>query len=250
MDNRDDIGFIKNWAAEKGLSPEPTPIKVADLKTEGISIAPAISAKEKLPPVQGRLSQATTMTDLLKDYGFFTPALMYKYLPLKRDPVADFAAEYKTEVQPFSYRFDKPIFRGLEVNHDQQWNHVLFGVEKTHWEKFMGFMGSLAFIHPANPKVFVRIRMQDLEIPDPMVMSKAAVLPEPLPMIPISAFVLDSMNGCYYFSKDGGIPNMLRPYKETFTKATFEDTVRMGQALFAGHPNPYAYAQAGEKNVN
>lgn len=214
---------------------------------EGVTQAPTISAAERTPIQLAKISQSAKLGDL-KEYAWFTPALLYMYVPLTRDPLADFQVEHQLELQVFSFRFEKPIFRGLDVRNDSQWNHVLYGVEADKCEQLLEHLGTVGFMfNNVEPAVLCRLRTQPLEIIDPLVIDRGRTISLPADAVSITALCLDTSRGCYYFRTQGDrLPGDFRPRllphhrpRAVFSDKPFDDTVKLTKALRSGHARPY-----------
>lgn len=198
--------------------------------------------------VRKQLSTAARLTDFTDEYEFYTPALLHTRIPLgNQDPYHDFLNEVNCEVPRISLCFESPIFRGLEVDSDPAWNHVLYGMPKLWWKQFSQFMGSLAF-HDRDANTLTRIRTQDLYIVDPLYLKKLITLPDDkntLPRVPITTFCLDKNVGCVYFKIDDSPLSLPRV---VVSGTPYEDTVIFHQELSQDKetPNPYGVIEQRE----
>jgi hypothetical protein len=207
-----------------------------------ITAAPHGIPKEKLQPRVLRVGNASGLRELQRDYAFYTPALIYmKIRLLGRDPLSQFIQEYGQEVLPFSIRFNKPIFHGLNLGRDTSWNYVLFGVERQHWEPFKSFMGTMAFVD-RQLKLFARVRTKEIRLADPLFFERATILPEKLPVIDATVFCLDTNQGCAWINMRGD-PLLDLP-ELTTTDKVFEDTAAFAKAVFDDTVNPYVAANS------
>lgn len=200
--------------------------------------------KEKVELAEKRVSQAANLTDLGKEYHFYTPALLYLHVRLMgREPFHDFSAEYGKSVVPISLKFDKPVFKGLETDNNPAWNHYLYGIEHEHFLPFLTWLGSLTISDVARNFV-ARLRYREIEISDPLYLAKIVVAPKEIPRVKIVAFCLDTNKGCYYVepAKD---PLLDLPTAR-YTKQSYDDTVRFAQAVLSGNHNPYGAMEAGQ----
>lgn len=200
--------------------------------------------KEKVELAEKRVSLATNLTDLGKDYHFYTPALLYLHVRLMgREPFHDFAAEYGKPVVPISLKFDKPVFKGLETDGNSAWNHYLYGLEHEHFLPFATWLGSLT-ISDVERNFVARLRYREIELADPLYLAKLVVAPKEIPCVRIVAFCLDTNKGCYYIdpAKD---PLLDLPIAR-YTKQSYDDTVRFAQAVLSGNRNPYGAMEAGQ----
>lgn len=190
---------------------------------------------------QQQLSQAATLRDLAGEYHFYTLAIVLTRVRLMgRDPFADFLAEYNQEVIPWTLQFTRPIFKGMHVGADQTWNHVLFGLPKTHWSHFANWFGQVVY-QDRDAQLVTRIRTQEIPIADPLYFERAVILPADCPTVSITAFVLDTNQGCHYF-RVGEHP-LLHVPELVYTPQRYQDTAVFGRALVTDDvADPYGRA--------
>jgi hypothetical protein len=207
---------------------------------QGITSAATSIAKEKFQPHALKFSQAATLAELCLEYVFYTPALIYMKVRLMgRDPFAQFIQEYQREVIPVSMRFNKPIFSGLSLGGDTSWNNVLFGMEVSHWDAFVAFMGTMAFLD-RDLGFMARVRTKTFMIADPLYFEKAIALPREMPVVPINVFCLDTNKGCAWI-EPGVHPLLDLPELKTTAKV-FDDTALFAKAVMGEQDNPYKLA--------
>jgi hypothetical protein len=143
-------------------------------------------------------SAAATLGDLAEDYAFFTHALLFTQGGLDVDPVQDFINENRGEVGVFQLNFSRPVFSGLEqpAIRDSSWNYTLIGCPKENdqWRKLYDHIRGVGILDENHPKgaLFGAATVKELEIVDPLALDKMAVLPDPVPMVTITVFGLDS----------------------------------------------------------
>jgi len=196
--------------------------------------------EDKVPLLTAQLSAAAALGDLA-DFVFFSPALLYVVVEPTHDPYFHFLDQYPHEVRPICCTFEKPVIDGLRKPHDH-WHYELWALPAKHYLAYMDFMGTAAFSN-TELEVLTRVRFQALEAPDPLVMSRLAVLPAKIPTVNFWALVMDTNHGMAYFRL--APENSLRPPLAVFTSDTHEDTRRWAEAWFAGSDNPY---QPGDSN--
>lgn len=251
------------------MVPPPLPLCLALMDQQPNLIAPGVSEAgevtgEQVPEWQLQISGADTLQRLSHEYAFHTPALLYLYLALNgRDPVRQYFVEHP-EVRHFQLQFDKPIFAGLCSDQGQTaWNHWLFGIERRYWESFASYMGSLA-ITDRQRKLFARIRPREVRIADALYLDKKAVIPEAFPVVPVTAWCLDTNRGCVWIAGDAdgtgdaGVfddPDPTRgnayadvaflrsPPSVRRSKTVLPETVKFADACFAGSSDPYGSNQ-------
>ena len=206
----------------------------------GVTAASGGVSKDHVNPQALKINQATRLKDLSREYAFYTPALIYMKIRLMgRDPMSQFIAEYGKQVVPFSLKFAKPVFHGLNLDRDTSWNYVLFGVEREHWEAYKSFMGTMAFTD-RQLKFFTRIRTKEIVIADPLFFERATVLPARLPLLDLTVFCLDSNQGCAWIEM--GVNPLLDLPQLTTTDNVYPDTAAFAKAVLTDAANPYAAA--------
>jgi len=200
--------------------------------------------KEKVELAETRVSQATTLADLGRDYHFYTPAMLYLHVRLMgREPFHDFSTEYGKSVVPISLKFEKPIFKGLATDGNPAWNHYLYGLEHEHFLPFVTWLGSLTISDVARNFV-ARVRYREIEIVDPLYLAKIVVAPRELPRVKVVVFCLDTNQGCHYIQ--AAADPLLDLPTAKYTKQSYDDTVRFAGAVLRGERNPYGAMEAGQ----
>lgn len=196
-------------------------------------------------------SDATTLRDLLGEYVFYTPALIYLTLPLVRDPFYDWCDSLDETVVPLEFVSDTALFFGLyrqDQYGTQQWNNRVLAMPRQHWDSYHQFMLTVAF-HGKGSRKLARVRSREVEIVDPLWLRKQATYQPVVQSVPITAFCLDTDKGCLYIENDGPLP---KPPRIVISPQAFPDTVALGQAIADEQLRPYEYADAArtqeEKN--
>lgn len=207
------------------------------LKPVGVHYKSRGFPKEKVQYHYEQVSKAASLRDLSEEYTFYTPALMYMRVRLMgRDPYYDFQQESGINVMPVSLKFSSAIFRGLDLYGDYSWNHVLLGMPNEHWQDFSKWMGTVAYLD-RDLGVLTRIRLQTIEIADPLKLARLAVLPARLPMVPVTVLALDTNKGSWYIHTP---PNPLSALPTLATMSRkYKDTKVFANALLNDSPDPY-----------
>ena len=159
-----------------------------------------------LPPVDGTFREYTldahvqvtkrpfrfgatvrTLAPFLEQYQFCTVAPLYLWGGLHDRVLVDFISTYGRSVEFYHHKFNLPIFRGLTApNGDTAWNHVLWAIERVHWEPFEQHMLS-AMLTDTPKQTIYRYGAQDLAVVDPLYLERQVVYGPVLPGIPIVA---------------------------------------------------------------
>ena len=120
-------------------------------------------------------------------FAFFTVAPLYLWGRLHDRVLADFVAHQGGAVDFFHKKFDRPIFSGLLApNGDADWNHVLWAVERPHWQPLIQHLCTAVLTDAARNLVY-RYGLQELEILDPLHVDRGILSAVP-PVLPIGAF--------------------------------------------------------------
>lgn len=190
-----------------------------------------------------QIGQAATLKDLSAEYAWFSLALMYSRVPLMgRDPWADYVAESgHDETFQVTIKFDRPIFRGLEIGTNREYNHVLWAIERERWDDYCKWMGRVSFVD-RDQQTAVRLRTQTLSIADPLYFDKVVIMPVNCPMVEITAFVLDASYGCVYMQPSEEHPLLDLPRVVTHV-VPFADTKIWATAVLNNHPDPFGLVE-------
>jgi hypothetical protein len=169
-----------------------------------------------------------------QSFTFFTPAIAYIYGRLNDAFFTDFLATYGQEVGFFHYRFNKPIFKGLEVNKEPSWNHVLWAVYNEHWEAFSDHFCSAVQLAP-DVKQVVRFAEQEIDIADPLMLDRVAILPIKMPFMSIKVIALRGSHSQATLEV-GTNPGLNKPKLHWWEPA--EDVRLYAQQLYGELPKP------------
>lgn len=210
------------------MCPAPDPFhQPPKLVKPGVSDSKLLGS-EPTQIVTMKLGSAKNLHELLSEYQFYTPALLHLTVPLQFDPFDLFCEEYGQPVVRFTAKFDKPLFGGLvHPNGDTSWNYTLFGLPLEHWEAYRAWIGSVAFDDRAK-NLFRRVRTQDIHVLDPLGTES----------IPITALVIESNKGAFYYKMAGHVP--CATFDATLL---YNDTIGFAEALSKGSSNPYGYVE-------
>jgi hypothetical protein len=182
---------------------------------------------------------AATLQQLSIDHVLFTDALLHTKVstgPLNL--YVEFCNSIGRSLPRFGVSSDLPFFSGLEIGTDPTFNHWLWYLPRDLWPAFETFMGQVALLDRDRNNLLVRIRTQSLQVIDALALSRKSVLPAVIPTVPVTAFVLDSNQGCAYFYTPAG---QLLPCPAVYTdRRTYADTEVFAAALTDEHaPDPY-----------
>lgn len=220
--------------ANDPFSPGPKliPSGMVSGKTEDFS-------EDQIQLRQAPFKKAQSFAETLDDFAFFTPALMYLRMPFYQDPIHVFNMEYGQEVSPISFRFESPILQGLgHPSGDESWNHVLYCLEKEHWEHYKNWMGTVSLSDPRNERLH-RIRFQELHMLDPMWYQVSKPFSSSSKVIPVTMFCVETNHGSFFYRQERW-PDRLGAPKAVFDeKVQYLDTQAFASAIQDGDTDPY-----------
>jgi hypothetical protein len=214
---------------------------LSDIKPEGFS------AFEQLPrdmtearTQEMRISQATSLTDLAPDFAFFTTALFHTHAKLDRDPIQEFVNRSDKKITVGTIYSPTPIFSGLQIGKDSNWNHALFVIARQEWKACFKFLAGTGIQDTPN-KIIYRALPHDLAIVDFLQMRDEAILPSPLPMVDVMVFGVDG-NRRKVILQPALRPPLDQPYARSLKPDP--ETVEYGRKLFRGEnplDTPFSY---------
>ena len=102
-------------------------------------------------------------------YVWYTPALMYLWGRFSDTPLIDITR--RTNCPILWYRFDEPIFRGLELGPDNSWNYMLWACPREHWDGLVdGVLETAQFDLPK--RLLYTYALQVTKVYDPLVVDR------------------------------------------------------------------------------
>lgn len=189
-----------------------------------------------IPKTPLPVASAASLGQLLNEYAFFTPAMLYLYTNFRDDPLIDFEYSMGEPVRFYYHKFQRVIFRGLEArsNGNPDWNYVLWAVERPFWPALSDFLVSVVLTDADEQSVY-GVGEQTFAMLDPLAAERTIIYSNGLPVIPVTAFGVNG-NHCRVALVQGRTllePPLLR--------------------LFPGDPSMQVYANAlyrGDNPVN
>jgi len=149
---------------------------------------------------------------------FWSPAVLYLLGGLTDVVLTDFMQSYGQDVQIFHHRFRVPLFRGLEtMDGNPDWNHVLWAVEREHWEPLLDFLCSASLVDRHNG-LFFSYAMQEVDVCDPLFIERNAFLANVVPVLTVPMMCVKTNRWVAAFDLEGAHP-VLAPAKLTFYPA-------------------------------
>lgn len=144
-------------------------------------------------------------------YVWFSPAAIYLWGQFSDQDLFDYYA--KSEVKILWYKFEKPIFSGLQRDLDSSWNHALWAVSEQDWRPLSDFILEILKVDTARKMIF-NYGIQEFSVIDPLVADKKVLLPPGSGKIRVSFFgVLTNMWRIAVdlkTSQDRGLPGVVR----------------------------------------
>lgn len=147
--------------------PEQQTIRYAG-KTEDIA--------ERFPKSKLNVSGSSALADMVKDYVFFTPAVLYLYGGLSDLAWIDLVKQRNSAFRIFHHKFQAPLFNGLELRIggqlvDSDWNHVLWAVETPVWFEIQRWLTNIVLVDYGT-KFVVRYQYHELAVPDALALER------------------------------------------------------------------------------
>lgn len=196
---------------------------------EGVGPVKTLNPQEKNAYHIQKFSQATSLSDLVEEYQFFTYAILFTYGKFDSDPVSDWITENNISEKPFAVVLPK-LFNGLE-----KFNGILWACPKQNWEQLYKFMCGVGAINRSK-KIYIRALVQKLPVPDVLALEKASVLPIPCPLIEIVAYGIDTNKNQVALQPANNPPLDLPSVVKLPARP---ETVMLAEALFNENQNPF-----------
>lgn len=174
------------------------------------------------------------MRPLTADMHLYTPAIVHLSTPLDIDPLDAYFQESGKCFQRYVIVSPVRLFRGLQnpKQQDQHWDFTLHGIPHEEWPGFCSWFGSCVYRTPDG--LIRRVRIQEIAVADP-----AEITGDPLP---ITAFVVESQIGSFYFRRMVQTTDSLyEPYFDR--ELAYQDTKLLAQALEANPADPYNFVK-------
>lgn len=195
---------------------------------------PLVEPDGRLPKPALRLGAARTLA-ALGDLVFFSPAALYVARRLSDAQLVDCLWEYGQRIDFWHTKFRHPLFAGLDVANDPDWNYVLWAVATTHWPTVRDFILSCCFVDPGRQLV-EHAALQVFTMLDPLAVEKELIRGTTA-QATVAVFGLNGNRRRLAFQVDprSGLPRLVRLDPDP-AMAVFAD------ALFAGQ-NPHTARQ-------
>jgi hypothetical protein len=200
-----------------------------------------LSPRDGPPYHAARVSKATGLRDLAEEYVLFSHGLLFTHGHWSTDPVVDYVQTQDPECLPFAIQLPRPVFSGLTYRApssggDTSWNSILMAVLKEHWPGLLAYMGNVSGID-RKAKRYCRLAVQQMPVADVLALEKAAMLPDPLPMVDVFLFALDGSWATVGF--DPAVCPPVGKVKVVKRYPPDPDVVKMAKAIFAEQEKPF-----------
>jgi len=180
---------------------------------------------------QPEKKQTSTLTDMLDDYVFFTPAVISATTPFDRDPVVEFQRQHPTDEQelwPVVIDSQEPFFRGLGtglvgqdvINYDCR----LYAIVKDRWELLRDTIAGIGIVSQ-ELSYYARILYYETTIPDIFALKKATVITKDM-KVPVTVFGVSSNRETAYLL-EVQYPNLPKLVKVDPDAAILEESRRL-----------------------
>jgi hypothetical protein len=189
---------------------------------------------------QLRIERARSLKELAEDYSFFTPGLLYSFVPaaVVNDPLQVFVQEHGEGLLPTTITLSKPFVIGLARPNGKdgaRWEHTLYGIDKRLFMPFMAWTKSLQFYDP-KARLLVRVRPMMITTLDPLFLDKNVVANN-VPSCEIGVLALDTSMGNVWIDdtnwQSGVLPRVVK------NKHVYRDTEVFAKAIAANSHTPH-----------
>jgi hypothetical protein len=197
---------------------------------EGVTQGPVAEYVSVTKPMP--LSPEMSLLGLSEEFVFYSPAMLMSAMPEGPDLFASYLAETGCGAEQFEMDFGRALFQGVLTH-----ANVLWCIRKHEWQPFRDYLGTAAM--KVQDKI-VRIRLQDLEIPDPILQEKHP-LSEPV-MVPVVALALEATTGSMFYRRYWSNGQLVGIRCVVDPQHVFADTQAFAAAFNAEAPDPYKEA--------
>lgn len=150
-------------------------------------------------------SLSYTLTEMAKDYEFFTPGVIYATTPFPHDVVLQFMQECPSTVpeeDPVIVDCDSPCFSGLGKrlvgNEWIDFDVRLYAIRKSRWELLRNMLAGLVMIDTAA-KYDARTNFYRFDILDQYAASRGKIITK-IPTVSVTVFGVSANNGFFYLA--------------------------------------------------
>jgi len=149
----------------------------------------------RVPKYQVKFERAEKLDDV-PGYVWYSPAAIYIWGRYSEVNLSDLVQQHDAKI--FWYKFDKPIFKGFEVNGDAGWNHTLWAAPEDQWKKIYDTVLETVQFDIPRQRLY-QYALQTLTIHDPLSVDAKRVVLQSTPKVDIHAFAVLSNVGQYAF---------------------------------------------------
>lgn len=154
------------------------------VKGGDFSVGDPVVPKKLLP-----VMTAKSLTEMVRDFTFFTPAALYLFGGMTDEPLGDFRQQYGQPVDVFHFKFQHHLFRGLTTPcGDDDWNRVLWAVRAQFWPALRDFYLSIMLLSPQD-KTASQVAYTEVDVVDSLALTNNII--SKTPTISVAAFGID-----------------------------------------------------------
>jgi len=185
-----------------------------------------------------------TLTDMSKDYAFFTVGVVQTVTPLDRDIVYDCSHGLGIAELPVIIDYARPFFKGLGSYNTAagvvKLNNRLYAIPHEYWEVFRNMLAGIEMVD-WQKKFYATLSCNDVDVIDYFLLEKMAVVDKP-PTVQVGVFVVSSADSCAF----------LRPQFENIAVPSLvidppdPEVVSAAEKLFV--PGPFQVHKQRKKN--
>lgn len=181
----------------------------------------------RVPKNRIEFRKARKLSDV-PGYVWYSPAALYLWGKYSDTHLSDMVQRFDAKF--FWYRFNRPLFKGLEVAGDAAWNHTLWAAPENMWDKILdAVLETVQFDIPL--KLLFQYALQSMEIVDPLYVDHQATVTTLTPTLRVKLFAVLSNERQYAFDTSKGFTLGAVPRIVSFKPSDLH--VRAGRRLFA-----------------
>ena len=159
-------------------------------------------------------SSTATLRDFSQELAIFSHAALLLLGNLPHDPLQQWLNEHpRSEILLGPLAFEFKVLDGFEP----PLSHVLWFCEKDVWFDLNRMLSGLGGWDPGQRWLWLS-QQQELEIVDPLALSRHATLPAVLPTVPVTLFGLDSSTADWHYVLENGRARLVQFAPRAATK--------------------------------
>lgn len=148
-----------------------------------------------VPKYHIKFERAAQLTDI-PGYVWYSPAPLYLWGRFSESNLAD--AVQRHDLKIFWYKFDQPIFSGLQLPGDNSWNHALWAAREDQWNILVdAILETVQFDIPQSR--LYQYALQKFSIYDPLAVDAQKLVTAKTPRVPVNVFAVLTNERQYAF---------------------------------------------------